>query len=182
MPRYKRGIFLSGTEARVSCRIMMQLIKTPFGAVRAKIKNDRLQKISLLSHTEEAENAVTTLAGKAFAVALRDYCENPRATWTLQTQEEGTDFQKRVWAAIRGIPFGETRTYQDLANQLDSSPRAVGTACKKNPLPLITPCHRVVSKSGLGGFSGQTEGAMLKVKEWLLAHEAKFKVNLNKCP
>ena len=84
---------------------------------------------------------------------------------------EGTPFQKAVWAALLRIPQGETRSYQALAKQLKTSPRAVGNACRANPLALIVPCHRVLAKSGLGGFCGKKAGKYLKIKTWLLAHE-----------
>ncbi|MBF0142955.1 MAG: methylated-DNA--[protein]-cysteine S-methyltransferase [Magnetococcales bacterium] len=66
----------------------------------------------------------------------------------------GTPFQCRVWETLRGIPPGETRTYGELARRLGSSPRAVGAAAGANPIPLLIPCHRLVAKGGLGGFSG----------------------------
>ncbi len=68
----------------------------------------------------------------------------------------GTAFQRQVWQAIAGIPFGQTKTYGELAKDIGrpKAVRAVGSACGKNPLPLFIPCHRVVgSKGGLGGFS-----------------------------
>ncbi len=84
---------------------------------------------------------------------------------------QGTDYQKSVWQCISEIKWGETLTYGDIAEQLDSSARAVGNACRANPVPIIVPCHRVVSKSGLGGFAGQREGNNINVKTWLLEHE-----------
>lgn len=81
----------------------------------------------------------------------------------------GTTFQKKVWKALLRIPYGHTRTYKWLAQQVGSpkAVRAVGSACGKNPLPLLIPCHRVVTSSGtLGGFSSG-----LKWKEFLLALE-----------
>lgn len=85
---------------------------------------------------------------------------------------EATDFQKRVLTTLQNIPYGETRTYGELASALQTSPRAIGNACRRNPLPLLIPCHRVVSQSGLGGFSGQTNGTMIEVKQYLLTREA----------
>jgi methylated-DNA-[protein]-cysteine S-methyltransferase len=70
--------------------------------------------------------------------------------------------------AMAAIPYGETRTYGDLAADLDTSPVAVGGACGRNPVPLVVPCHRVVGHDGLGGFSA--EGGV-DLKRALLAHE-----------
>lgn len=83
----------------------------------------------------------------------------------------GTAFQQRVWQAIATIPYGHTASYGDIARLIGSAPRAVGQACGKNPLPIIVPCHRVVGRHGLGGFSFGDEEQSLSVKRWLLQHE-----------
>jgi methylated-DNA-[protein]-cysteine S-methyltransferase len=86
----------------------------------------------------------------------------------------GTAFQQRVWQAMREIPLGETISYGALAKQLNSSARAVGNACRTNPIPIIIPCHRIVAKHGIGGFSGMIQGTRITMKEWLLRHEGIF--------
>ncbi len=81
----------------------------------------------------------------------------------------GTDFEQKVWLALKGIPYGETRSYKWLAERIGKTEavRAVGQALKKNPLPIILPCHRVIASDGsLGGFSCGVD-----VKKWLLRHE-----------
>lgn len=83
----------------------------------------------------------------------------------------GTPFQQRVWQALQQIPPGETRRYGELAEQLGSSARAVANACRANPLPILIPCHRVVSASGMGGYMGERDGPALEIKRWLLHHE-----------
>lgn len=75
-------------------------------------------------------------------------------------------------AAIRAIPCGETASYGALARQLGSSPRAVGQACRRNPLPIIIPCHRVVGAGGAIGHFSAGEG--VKTKLWLLQHEGRM--------
>ncbi len=85
----------------------------------------------------------------------------------LPLAQRGTDFQKRVWAAMRDIPYGETATYGGMAMALGSGPRPVGMACARNPIPIIVPCHRVLGSGGKeGGFSG---GKGLPTKRQLLA-------------
>lgn len=74
-----------------------------------------------------------------------------------------------MWASIAGIPFGKVRTYGDLARELETGPRALGTACGRNPIPIIIPCHRVLGTNGsLGGYSGMdgidTKRALLKLE------------------
>jgi len=84
---------------------------------------------------------------------------------------EGTAFERKVWRVLTGIPYGETRSYRWIAEGAGSpkAVRAVGQALKKNPLPLILPCHRVIAADGsIGGYSGGVE-----VKHWLLRHEKK---------
>ncbi len=107
---------------------------------------------------------------------IREYLEGRRTRFTVphRIPDEATPFQRRVWAALERIPYGEVRTYGDLARELGTSPRAVGGACARNPLPLLVPCHRVVAKSGLGGFAGHWQtGLALDVKQVLLDLEAR---------
>ena len=101
---------------------------------------------------------------------LSEYFAGARRAFDLPVAPEGTPFRRRVWAAMQAIPYGQTRSYGDLARDLDSAPRAVGGACGANPIPLIIPCHRVVGAGGtLGGFSG---GAGCDTKRQLLALES----------
>lgn len=97
---------------------------------------------------------------------------HPAHTWrTAWAWPASTPKQKQVWQAIAEIPCGQTRTYGDLARQLGSSPRAVGQACGRNPLPLLIPCHRVLAAQGLGGFNQGQADDMLKLKILLLQRE-----------
>jgi methylated-DNA-[protein]-cysteine S-methyltransferase len=107
-----------------------------------------------------------------FQTQLKAYLEHPEdLVFDVAVQIKGTDFQRRVWSALRQIPSGSTLTYSQLAEQLGTGARAVGNACRANPLPLIVPCHRVVSARGLGGFGGDAEGGRTAIKRWLLRHE-----------
>ncbi len=93
------------------------------------------------------------------------------AVISLNLLKRGTFFQHKVWAEMLKIPWGNTRTYSEIARQINSAPRAVGNACRANPYPWLIPCHRVVAMSNLGGYSGQTVGPLMAIKETLLAHE-----------
>ena len=107
---------------------------------------------------------VTMQRGKqksfAFNSLFDEYFSGNPARFSLKIQSPfihaGTEFQKKVWTEIAKIPYGQTRTYGELARAIGSpgSARAVGLACGANPLALIIPCHRVVGASGLGGFAG----------------------------
>ena len=82
----------------------------------------------------------------------------PRRTWRLRRpcwRPRGTAFQRCVWGALLAIPYGETRTYGELAAELGSSPRAIGTAVGRNPISVIIPCHRILGAGGsLTGYAG----------------------------
>jgi methylated-DNA-[protein]-cysteine S-methyltransferase len=87
----------------------------------------------------------------------------------------GTSFQVGVWRALQTIPYGETRTYKQVAHMAGTKGyRAVGAACGKNPIEIVVPCHRVVGSNSLGGYS-----AGINVKVFLLEHEAKFRHRAN---
>ena len=88
-----------------------------------------------------------------FKRQLDEYFNGFRKLLDFPVQIEGSKFQKKVWGIVRGIPYGTVRTYGEIAEILNTSPRAVGVALSKNPLPIYIPCHRVIAKEGLGGFS-----------------------------
>lgn len=87
---------------------------------------------------------------------------------------QGTSYSRKVWQELTKIPIGQVMTYSALAERLDSGSRAVASACRNNPYPGIIPCHRVVSKSGIGGFMGQSQGQWVELKRQLLLHERKI--------
>jgi methylated-DNA-[protein]-cysteine S-methyltransferase len=100
---------------------------------------------------------------------LQEYFAGTRNEFHLPLEPTGTEFQKKVWRALREIPFGQTRSYLEMAKSIGSAKavRAVGAANGKNPLSIIVPCHRVIGANGtLTGFAGGIE-----VKAKLLAHE-----------
>jgi len=99
---------------------------------------------------------------------LDAYFAGQLTDFDLPLAPAGSRFEQRVWAAMQTIPYGQTRCYGDLAQMIGSAPRAVGGACGKNPIPIVIPCHRVLAKTGLGGYSG--EGG-LATKERLLKLE-----------
>jgi methylated-DNA-[protein]-cysteine S-methyltransferase len=99
---------------------------------------------------------------------LAAYFAGALSQFDLPLMPAGSRFENRVWAAMQTIPFGETRCYGDLAATVGSAPRPVGRACGKNPIPIVIPCHRVLAKAGLGGYSG---AGGLATKQRLLALE-----------
>ncbi|HHO59948.1 MAG TPA: methylated-DNA--[protein]-cysteine S-methyltransferase [Thiotrichales bacterium] len=148
------------------------VLQTPFSLVGLCFENSRLIALDYLEAVDE-KPAVTRIARQASEQILR-YCDDARdfRGFTIDIDARGTDFQRKVLQALLEIPCGCTRTYGQIAKQLRTSPRAVGNACRRNPVPLIIPCHRVVAASGPGGYDGATAGPLLDMKLRLLKHEA----------
>ena len=112
--------------------------------------------------------------GWKIAEQLREYFAGARKEFDLPLAPEGTEFRRRVWAALREIPYGETRTYRDIAARVGAPKgmQAVGQANRHNPLPIVVPCHRVTAVGAIGGDAGEDgEGKNRDVKRWLLRHE-----------
>lgn len=145
------------------------LITAPFGAVGLRVQDDFVIGIELLADAREPYAANQPFVQHAVR-ALQRYFKSPARALDLPYLTGGTVFQQRVWKAIADIPAGEVLSYSELAQRVNSGPRAVANVCGANRVPLLVPCHRVVAKSGLGGFmQGNPHG--LAIKQWLLAHE-----------
>jgi len=145
-------------------------LAVPFGVLGIRCDDHALLGIDFLPKTEKPQRPSGEIA-KAVCEQLQRYVENPDLEFTVPLKPGGTPHQQKVWRAMRNIPRGETRSYGELAAVLRSGAQAVGQACGANPIPIITPCHRVVGKSGLGGFMRHASGVSLDIKRWLLAHE-----------
>lgn len=106
------------------------------------------------------------------AAQLHDYFDGHRTSFDLPLAPQGSAFRQSVWAALRRIPPGQTRSYVDIAREIGcGSPRAIGQANGSNPIPIIIPCHRVIAAGGgIGGYTG--EGG-IATKRFLLALEAR---------
>ncbi|UOO76322.1 methylated-DNA--[protein]-cysteine S-methyltransferase [Neisseria sp. Dent CA1/247] len=143
------------------------LYSAPFGDITLIFDaEENLVEVNLHGRPEYAPYPLP----EAWKNKLDDYFSGRLKNFHHPISTQGTAFQQKVWQAIAEIPAGEVLTYQDIARKIGSHPRAVGGACGKNPLALVVPCHRVVAKQGLGGFSSG-EGDALAIKRWLLQHE-----------
>ncbi len=145
-------------------------LKTPFAVLGIRTDGDYLTHIEFLPRKHPTLEPLTPAAALAWD-QLDAYVKNSDFRFTLALSVEGTLHQMAVWRAMQQIPRGETRTYGELARSIKSAPRAVGQACGKNPVPIIIPCHRIVSSTGMGGFMGAQDGEPIKIKHWLIAHE-----------
>lgn len=131
----------------------LKIVASDQGLAAILWENDDPERVRLGSMTEDKNHPVLLEAERQ----LQDYFAGRRDTFALKLDFQGTEFQKKVWAALLTIPFGETRTYAQIANQIGApkAVRAVGAANGKNPISIIAPCHRVVGSNGkLTGFAG----------------------------
>ena len=159
---------------RYAFRMSICYMDSPVGRLALEADDDCVTFVRWASTGERATSSMTG-AAKANPVLkeatrqLDRYFNRKLRRFDLPLAARGTDHQKRVWAMMREIPFGETATYGGMAMALGSGPRAVGMACGRNPIPIIVPCHRVLGAGGKeGGFSG---GRGLPTKRQLLAIE-----------
>ncbi len=143
-------------------------IDSPVGRLALEAEGDALCAVRWTNADERSLDTPSPVLKEATS-QLRRYFDRRLKRFDLPLLQRGTDFQKRVWAMMRDIPYGETATYGGMAMALGSGPRAVGMACGRNPLPIVVPCHRVLGSGGKeGGFSG---GRGLPTKRQLLALE-----------
>ncbi len=137
--------------------------------VRLEMARGRLSGLEFVSQAEPTPALKPEMA--AVCQQLSEYFAGSRKIFAVKLQVEGTEFQKAVWNALLQIPYGETRSYKDIAMAIGRPQafRAVGQAIHRNPIGIIIPCHRVVGTNGaLTGFAGGIE-----LKKRLLDHEAK---------
>lgn len=145
----------------------LKLIASDNGLAAVLWENDDPKRVRINATIEKHDHPVILET----ELQLRDYFNGTRKQFSVKLDFVGTDFQKQVWEALLAIPYGETRTYGEIALQLNNlkAVRAVGAANGKNPISIIAPCHRVIGASGsLTGFAGGLEN-----KAFLLTLENK---------
>ena len=141
--------------------------ETPLGLMEVTATDCAVKSIYFVGQAKKIDANKITEAAKT---QLIEYFEAERTEFDLPLDADGTEFQKKVWAALLTIPSGETCTYGDIAKQIDNPKgmRAVGLANGKNPLTIVVPCHRVIGSNGkLTGYASGTDR-----KAWLLNHES----------
>lgn len=140
------------------------------GLILIRANHSGLTEVEFVGEDENRKAPRPNELTQRTCAQLAEYFAGSRHDFELPLAPTGTDFQRRVWQALVGIPFGETRSYGELAEQLGSKggQRAVGAANGKNPISIIVPCHRVIGSDGkLTGYAGG-----IGRKQWLLAFEA----------
>ena len=142
------------------------IFKTSIGNIQLASKNKEI--VSIQFTTKKVKQSNLVLLNKA-KKQIEEYILGQRKLFDIKINPEGTKFQKTVWKKLYTIPYGKTVSYLKLANSLNTSPRAIGNACGKNPLLIVIPCHRVLSiKKELTGFSALggiiTKKKLLKIE------------------
>ena len=139
-----------------------QFLDSPIGLLRLVSDGEHLVKIEVENQysADEAANETADPVLEASATQLKEYFAGKRHSFDLPLAAAGTDFQRSVWAALAAIPYGELRSYRDIAHSIakPKAVRAVGAANGRNALPIVVPCHRVIGSDGsLTGFAGGLE-------------------------
>jgi len=142
---------------------------TPVGKIQVTLEQSYVSRIDL-NTAEDIKLGKSDLAMKV-SKQIDNYFSDPLFEFKLPLKKQGTSHQLKVWKALTQIPVGKRLTYGEMAKQIKSSARAVGGACRNNPIPIIVPCHRVVAANALGGFAGSMGGRLLEIKRDLLSHE-----------
>lgn len=141
---------------------------SPVGNIIIKENGNAITNISFGQGERENECPPSPLIIRTIN-QLREYFEGKRKIFDLPLSPKGTDFQKKVWQSLLEIPYGETRSYKEIATKVGNPKacRAVGTANNKNPIAIVIPCHRVIGKNGkLTGYAGGME-----IKSYLIKLE-----------
>jgi methylated-DNA-[protein]-cysteine S-methyltransferase len=142
----------------------------PFAVLGIRTIGERVADIEYLPPGVAPLAPLNTLAERVCRQIER-YLEDPAYEFDLPFEYSGTAFQCEVWRQISAIPPGRTLTYNEVARALKTAPRPVGGACGANRLPIVIPCHRVLSANGIGGFMRGRGADALAIKRWLLRHE-----------
>jgi methylated-DNA-[protein]-cysteine S-methyltransferase len=145
----------------------IEYLDSPVGLLELKASANGLRSVSFVDNVDKPVNS--NKITNDCAQQIKEYFNLTRKTFDVPFDIEGTPFQKSVWKALLNIPYGKSASYQDIANEINNpkAVRAVGLANGKNPISIITPCHRVIGKNkSLTGYAGG-----LDKKKWLLNHE-----------
>ncbi len=154
----------------VAGQVFDAVFASPVGKLGISVQGKTLCRLEFLSGRYQLRQAQCAYTRRV-QQSILGYFDNPCSSPEIDVQLSGTVFQRKVWRALRRIPAGRVMTYGSLAERLGTSARAVGNACRKNPVPIVVPCHRVVAQHGPGGFAGDRQGRLVRVKQWLLQSE-----------
>ncbi len=143
------------------------VINSPLGFIKIEGNDDGIFSLNFTESTSQSIEVPSALQNAV--TQIQEYFDGTRKDFTIKIAPQGTDFQRKVWNLLQQVQHGKTISYSQLSDQYGDPKaiRAVASANGKNPILIIIPCHRIISKDGgLGGFSAE-----LWRKEWLLHHE-----------
>ncbi len=155
------------TYSLTFCMFYSAIIQTPIGKLGISTVAQRLSRLDFLTDNTQLVDPSEKIS-KLVVNELNQYFKNSGFQFNIPYYLQGTPFQKRVWDALNDFPIQKIISYGILAKKLNTSARAIGAACRTNPIPILIPCHRVVAQQGLGGYKGKK----LFIKKWLLNHES----------
>ncbi len=142
------------------------IIQTPIGKLGISTIGQLLTRIDFLTDDRALitpnEEIIDNIVSQ-----LNQYFQCSSFQFNIPYQLQGTAFQNRVWKTLSKLPKQKTISYGALAKKLKTGARAIGNACRANPLPILIPCHRVIAQGNLGGYKGKE----ISIKKWLLNHE-----------
>lgn len=151
------------------------LVNTPIGKIAIFNTEEKLTRIDLYADSFPYQVADANVLTEEITSQINAYFKGQHIAFDLPLCRQGTDFQQKVWQQLQTIPYGGSLSYGELAKKIESSARAIGGACRHNPIPIVIPCHRIVAANGIGGYSGQWRlGQKVDTKQWLLTHEKKW--------
>ncbi|MCU4674585.1 methylated-DNA--[protein]-cysteine S-methyltransferase [Catenovulum sp. 2E275] len=151
------------------------IVPTPIGKIAVFNTPQALTQIDLYADSLPYQIGHSNSLTNEITAQISAYFSGDIAQFDLPVNLAGTEFQQKVWQQLQAIPYGDSLTYGELAKKINSSARAIGGACRHNPIPIIIPCHRIVAATGIGGYSGQWRlGQKVDTKRWLLTHEKKW--------
>jgi len=144
------------------------VIASPIGKLGLRTQDEYITELAWLPANRKLI-APTSSFTQLICNSLTLYFESTTRLPCFPLQPQGTPFQRKVWLAMQKIPAGQVQSYGQLAARLKTGSRAIGMACRTNPIILLIPCHRVVSVKGIGGYMGKA--SRTNIKQWLLQHE-----------
>ncbi len=151
--------------ASMTCRI----IASPVGAIAISASDEAIAATDMLGPDAIPDDVRSPLLDEA-AAQISAYFEGTLNTFDLPIEPKSTKRGNALRDAIIAIPYGEVASYGEIARNASSGPRAIGQACRRNPLPIIVPCHRVIAAGGKIGYYSGGEG--IPTKRYLIHHES----------
>ena len=167
----QRGTMTKGGQVKMT-NLYYAYFDSPIGLVEVSGTDSAILSVEFVD--SEQVNYESNGYVKQAADQVAEYFAGHRQNFNMNLEFDGTDFQRRVWQALLSVPYGETVSYQDIANAIENprAVRAVGAANGQNPISIVVPCHRIIGSNGqLTGY-----GSGLWRKEWLLNHEGSLLV------